>query len=162
MKSLLIGVGNEYRGDDGVGLIVARRLREKSLKEVAVMEASGEGVSLIEAWKAALTVILADAVCSGAEAGTIHRFEAHNQPLPAKFFRYSTHAFGVAEAIELARALNQLPPHLIVYGIEGRNFAAGVGLSPEVNEAAQRVVGCALQDLAHKFGAAPKKENNPR
>lgn len=150
MEALLIGIGNEYRSDDAVGLIVARRVREKTLDQVCVREASGEGAALMEAWKAAPTVILIDAVCSGAEAGAIHRIEAHCQPLPAKFFHCSTHAFGVTEAIELARALNRLPPRLIVYGIEGRNFEAGVGLSPEVDEAAQRVVDRILQDLGRK------------
>jgi hydrogenase maturation protease len=150
MGTLLIGVGNDYRSDDAAGLIVARRVRAHALDQVCVREASGEGAALMEAWKAAQTVVLIDAVCSGAEAGTIYRIEAHRQPLPAKFFYCSTHAFGVTEAIELARALNQLPPRLIVYGIEGRNFEAGIGLSPEVDEAVQRVVECALQDLARK------------
>ena len=150
MEALLIGIGNEYRSDDAVGLIVARRVREKTLDQVCVREASGEGAALMEAWKAAQTVILIDAVCSGAEAGAVHQFEAQNQPAPAGFFHCSTHAFSVAEAIELARALNRLPPRLIVYGIEGRNFEAGVGLSPEVDEAAQRVVDRILQDLGRK------------
>lgn len=147
MKTLLIGIGNEYRRDDAVGLIIARRVQEKALKTITVREASGEGAALMEAWKEAQTVILVDAVCSGAEAGTIHRIEAREQPLPAKFFHYSTHAFSVAEAIELARVLNQLPPRLIVYGIEGKNFAAGVGLSPEVNEVVQKVMDDVLRDV---------------
>jgi hydrogenase maturation protease len=147
---LVIGIGNEYRSDDAAGLIVARRVREKALKQVEVIEASGEGAALMEAWKEARTAILIDAVCSGAEAGAIHRIEAHRQPLPKKFSRYSTHSFSLTEAIELARALKELPPRLIVYGIEGRRFAAGVGLSPEASEAAARVVDSILRELAHK------------
>lgn len=150
MKTLLIGIGNEYRRDDAVGLIVARRVQKKALTTITVREASGDGAALIEAWKETQTVILVDAVGSGAEVGTIHRIEAHQQSLPTKFFHYSTHAFSVAEAIELARALNQLPPRLIVYGIEGKNFAAGVGLSPEVNEAAQKVVDGVWRDVGHE------------
>lgn len=147
MKALLIGIGNEYRSDDAAGLMVARLVREKAPERITVREAIGEGAALMEALKEAPTAILIDAVCSGAEAGAIHRIEAHDQPLPVKFFHCSSHAFGVAEAVELARALNQLPPRLIVYGIEGKNFAAGVGLSPQVSEAAQRVAECALEDL---------------
>jgi hydrogenase maturation protease len=150
MQVLLIGVGNEYRSDDAVGLIVARLIRERAPEQVTVHEAGGEGAALMEAWREAQTVILVDAVRSGAEAGTIHRIEAHRQPLPARFFHHSTHAFGVAEAVELARALNQLPPRLIVYGIEGKEFAAGAGLSTEMNEAVQRVVERILQDVAQR------------
>ena len=144
---LVIGIGNEYRRDDAVGLIVVRRLREKNLDHVKILEISGEGAALIEARKNAKRVILIDAVQSGAQPGTIFRFEAHQQPIPTKFFRYSTHAFSVAEAIELARTLGGLPPKLIVYGIEGKNFEVGMGLSSEVEQAAHSVCEQVLQEL---------------
>ena len=143
---LLIGVGNEFRGDDGVGIIVARRLRARNPANLTIIEASGEGAALMEAWKGFPLVLLIDATRSGSPPGTIHRFDAHADPLPSRFFHYSTHAFSVAEAVELARALNQLPPQLIVYGIEGRNFTAGEGLSPEVEKAADSVIARMLQD----------------
>ena len=99
-------------------------------------------------------VILCDAVRSGAAPGTIHRLEAHRQPIPAGFFRYSTHAFSVAEAVELARALGQLPPHLVLYGVEGATFTAGVGLSPVVAQAAQAVVRQVLAEVNDLAAAA--------
>ncbi|MGO9518171.1 MAG: hydrogenase maturation protease [Candidatus Korobacteraceae bacterium] len=137
---VVIGIGNEYRSDDGVGIVVARRLRERFLSKITVLEESGEGAALIDSWKGAMWVLLVDAVHSGAPAGTIHRFDARAAPIPIGFFHYSTHAFSVAEAIELARSLGQLPPHLVVYGIEGENFAAGLGLSHAVEQAVERVV----------------------
>ncbi len=96
---------------------------------------------MIEAWQGATWVMLVDAVRSGASPGTIHRLDARAAPLPMGFFHYSTHAFSVTEAVELARSLDQLPAHLVVYGIEGANFAAGVELSPEVERAVEAVVG---------------------
>jgi hydrogenase maturation protease len=145
--TLIIGLGNEYRRDDAVGLIVARRLREAAPSSVQVLEESGEGTALIESWQDVDTVILIDAVHSGAKPGTIHRLDAHAQPIAKKFFRFSTHAFGLAEAVELARALGRLPPRLIVYGIEGKAFEAGVGLSPEIEAVAQEVVERVLGEL---------------
>jgi hydrogenase maturation protease len=144
---LIIGVGNTYRGDDAVGLHIAQDIKNKSPDYVNVIEQSGEGISLMDSWKDAGTVIIIDAVHSGAQPGTIHRFDVHTQTIPTKYFHYSTHAFGVAEAIELARALKQLPKNLIVYGIEGKCFEAGVGLSPEVEKAAQEVVEHIKQDI---------------
>lgn len=144
---LVIGVGNPYRRDDAVGLIVARTLREKNLDGVKVLEMSGEGAALIEAWQNAERVIVIDAVCSGAAPGTIFRFEAHRRSIPTRFFRYSTHNLGLAEAIELARSLGQLPKELIVYGIEGRDFTVGEGLSPEVAHAASQVLERILSEL---------------
>jgi hydrogenase maturation protease len=138
--SLIIGIGNEYRGDDAVGLIVARRLKVLLGESVTVLEQSGDGAALMEYWRGAEAVIIIDAAMSGAAPGTIRRFDASAQPIPKDAFRCSTHAFGVAEAIELSRALTQLPRSLIVYGIEGKNFAVGVGLSPEVEKAVGEMV----------------------
>jgi len=143
--TIVIGVGNEYRGDDGAGIAVARLLLRRVPAEVCVIEESGEGTSLLDAWRGAPSVILVDAIQSGAAPGTIHCFNASQNPVPSKVFPCSTHAFGVAEAIEMARALHELPPHLIVYGIEGESFADVQRLSPTVQravaEVAKRIAG---------------------
>src|ERR1035438_6419832 len=122
---VIIGVGNEYRSDNRAGIAVARRLRALFPTGVTILEESGEGTALMEAWQGAAWVMLVDAVRSGASPGTIHRLDARATSVPTGFFHYSTHAFSVAEAVELARSLDQLPPHLIVYGIAGEHSAPG-------------------------------------
>jgi hydrogenase maturation protease len=146
---LLIGIGNEYRGDDGVGLTAIRALNMQKFPDTLLKECSGDGVELIEMLSTARMAILIDAVSSGAKPGTIYRLDALTQPIPAQLSFQSTHAFGVAEAIELARIVDQLPPSLIVYAIEGENFSTGVGLSSTVEEAVRKVVEqviCEIQD----------------
>ena len=155
---LIIGLGNDYRGDDAVGRALARRLQAVAGGNVRVMEESGEGASLIEAWAGADFVILIDAVHSGGAPGTIQRFDAAVQPLPGSFFHHSTHAFSVAEAVELARALNRLPQRLIVYGIEGKNFHSRVGLSPEVKEAAEEAFRMVKEELRTN-SRGPRQQN---
>ena len=135
----VIGVGNEFRGDDAAGLIIARKIENKKLSGVEVIIQSGEGAALIEAWQDFDYVVIVDASRSNSPAGKISRFDAKTQKLPDSFFNYSTHAFSVAEAVELARVLNRLPPRLIVYAVEGKNFEIGVGLSPEVERATEKV-----------------------
>ncbi len=147
-RIVTIGVGNAYRGDDAVGLLVGRRLRERLGDDVRCREEAGEGTALIEAWQNADAVILIDAVRSGATPGTIHRFDVVAQPLPESFRCYSTHAFGVAEAIELARALGQLPSRCIVYGIEGQNFGMGAALSAAVANAVDAAIEQICQEAA--------------
>jgi hydrogenase maturation protease len=144
---VVIGIGNEYRSDDGVGIAIARRLRERFLTKITVLEESGEGAALIDSWKGATWVMLLDAVHSGAPPGTIHCLDGRAAPVPTGFFHYSTHAFSVAEAIELARSLDELPPHLILYGIEGDNFSAGEALSAAVEQAVEVVVEQAAEEL---------------
>jgi hydrogenase maturation protease len=153
-KILLIGVGNEFRQDDGVGLVILEKLQQQIPAGIETIEVSGEGVALMEAWQGAETVYLFDASRSGAKAAIIHRFDALVQSVPRKFFNCSTHTFGVAEAVELARSLNQLPPKLIIYAIEGKNFALGFGLSPEIEQAAAEVVRRVLSELARSLQKA--------
>jgi hydrogenase maturation protease len=141
---LVIGVGNRWRRDDGVGPWVADRLREQGLP---VLEHSGEGAGLIAAWSEARSVIVVDATTSGSPIGTLHRLDAVAAELPRNFFRYSSHLFGLAEAISTARTLGRLPPHLIVHGIEGGDFGFGETLSPEVAAAAATTVQRILEEV---------------
>ena len=115
-RILIVGVGNAWRSDDGAGPALARRLGD----DPRVLVYEGEPVGLIEAWAGADEVVIVDAVSSGAAPGTVHRLDARAEPLPnSELLRGSTHAFGLMETIELARALGRLPPQLLVYGIEG-------------------------------------------
>jgi hydrogenase maturation protease len=132
---ILIGVGNAWRGDDGAGLAVARRVRELSPAGVEVREVEGDATALVDAWSGAEGVVVVDAAESGAPPGTVRRFDARTRPLPVRSLRSSTHAFGVSDAIELARALSRLPDRLDVYAIEGASFVAGDRLSPAVERA---------------------------
>jgi hydrogenase maturation protease len=144
-RILVIGIGNEYRGDDAIGLEIARRIRALGPGDVAVVEHSGDMAALLDSWQSANTVLLVDAVQSGSAPGTVFRFDALAADLPSVFVPHvSSHGVGVADAVALARALGRLPEKLIVYGIEGRVFDARSALSPEVaavmDEAVQRIV----------------------
>ncbi len=131
---VVIGVGNALRGDDAAGLEVARRLRRRATAAgILVREQEGEALGLLEQWDGVAAALLVDAIRSGAGAGTVHRLDASARPLPAELRgSSSTHAVGIGEAIELARALGRLPAHVVVYGVEGRCFSTGGGLSEEV------------------------------
>jgi len=93
----------------------------------------------MDSWQGHDRVYVVDAVSSGASPGSIYRMDASREPIPSKFFSCSTHDFGVAEAIEMARTLGQLPMQLQLFGIEGGNFQPGEKLSAEVEQAMELV-----------------------
>ena len=146
-RIFVIGVGNEHRSDDAVGLVVARGLRKLLPDNVTVIEETGEGANLMESWKGADMVILIDAATSGARPGTIHRIDAQAEQVPRGLFHYSTHTFSVGEAVELARTMNRLPAHFVLYGIEGESYEEGVTLSQVMEESVDRVVSLVLKDI---------------
>jgi hydrogenase maturation protease len=135
-KRIVIGVGNALRGDDAVGLCVARILAARGV--AGVHESSGDPASLMELWNGAELVLLVDAAQSGAPPGEVWWYDASEEALPATRLHCSTHAFGAAEAIELARSLGTLPPRVIVFGIEGKSFEHGAEISPEVVSALEQ------------------------
>jgi hydrogenase maturation protease len=132
---LVVGVGNPLRGDDGVGLEVARRVRSRARGDgFEVRELTGDPTELLDVWLGLEAVVVVDTMRSGARPGAIRRLDASDGPLPAQQRNgpTSTHAAGLAETIELARALGRLPARLIVYAVEGRRYDAGAGLSDEL------------------------------
>jgi hydrogenase maturation protease len=145
--TLVIGIGNRFRGDDALGCRVADELRESAPANADIIEHDGEPAALIDCWQGRQWVILIDAVSSGAGPGTIHHFDLRAQALPGGFRAFSTHAFGIAEAIELARVLEKLPPRLEFYGVEGKSFAAASQLSEELKAAAMELRRLILKRL---------------
>lgn len=140
---VVIGIGNPYRHDDGVGSAAARLVR-LAVPGAEVVELDGEPTRIMEAWADRDLAVVIDAVRAGGQAGTIHRIDVAVDPLPDCPARGSTHHAGLAEAVALARALGRLPARLVVYGIEPGDLTDGEGLSAPVRQAlpavAQRVM----------------------
>jgi hydrogenase maturation protease len=115
--------------------------------QIAVLEHEREPLGLIDQWEGAAAAVLVDAIQSGAQPGRIRRIDASAAPIPAELRSCSsTHAVGVAEAIELARALGRLPARVTVYGVEGTRFNAGGGFSREVGAVIDSLAGRVLSE----------------
>lgn len=153
---LVLGIGNTERGDDAAGREVARLLRGALPAHVAVEEQEGEATALVARLEGIAAAYLVDASLSGAPPGTIRRFDAAASPLPQHEFGLSTHGFGLASAVELARALGQLPRRCIVYAVEGASFELGAGLSPPVADAVAAVAARLAAEIA---GTAGEREH---
>ncbi|MGZ4184709.1 MAG: hydrogenase maturation protease [Solirubrobacteraceae bacterium] len=145
---LVIGVGNELRGDDGLGIAVVRHLRRQLAgSEIELRELQGEPIALLDTWRDRDVVVIVDAMRSEAPPGTIRRFDACSKPLPGDLRgSTTTHALSLREAIELGRALGQLPRRLTVIAVEGDHYGAGSALSGEVRAAVAEVAAIVRQE----------------
>lgn len=130
---LVIGIGNDFAGDDGAGLAVARALAGR----LRTATSPGLAADLVNRMAGEAHVILVDAARSGAPVGTLCHFNAHEAPLPGHFNRLSSHGMGVGEAIELARILGSLPATCEVWGIEGSAFGQGAHMTASVARAVE-------------------------
>lgn len=153
MTALVLGIGHPFRGDDGIGPLVAERIAALNLPGVTALAHHGEGSDLMERWSGFDRVVVVDATRSDAVPGTIRRWDAVAEKLPAALFPKNSHLFGLAEAVEMARLLGRLPAVLTVIGVEGKDFTAGTDLSPEVVAVISSVVDAALKEAQMNTGA---------
>ncbi|MDP3893351.1 hydrogenase maturation protease [Nocardioides sp.] len=133
---LVIGLGNPDRGDDAVGAAVARAVAaQRPTVEVVEHE---DPTAVLDLWAGHSPVVVVDAVRSGAAAGTVHRLATGRggPPISTQAWAHvgqgGTHGIGLAEIVELARALGRLPERLVVIGVEAERFDHGAPLSAAV------------------------------
>ncbi|KAF0223693.1 MAG: putative hydrogenase maturation [Rhodospirillaceae bacterium] len=131
MKALVVGIGHPFRRDDGIGPLVAERLAAMAVDGVDVLIHHGEGTDLMTRWRGYDLVVLVDATVSGAAAGTVRSWDGA-APLPTSCFAKTSHVFGLAEAVEMARLLGELPSALRIIGIEGADFSPGQTITAPV------------------------------
>jgi hydrogenase maturation protease len=138
---IVIGVGNPYRSDDGVGPEVVNLLRDKDIPDVTLEQSLGETAELIELWDRVPVAILVDAVRAvPAHPGRVHHLvvpDVHTERIRAA----SSHGIDLGEAVELARVLDRLPGRLELFAVEVADVGFGEGLSAPVGAAARRVAG---------------------
>ncbi|MGC9669768.1 hydrogenase maturation protease [Planosporangium sp. 12N6] len=132
---IVIGVGNPYRRDDGIGPYVIERLRERGATDEVLAASAGETTELIDLWDGQDLAVVVDAVrAAPAHPGRIHRLTVADPP-PAERCR-AAHGLDLGDAVELARVLGRLPRRLALYTVEAADIDYGVGLTPAVVEAA--------------------------
>ncbi len=144
---MVIGIGNEFRRDDGAGPAVVARLRDLAPSGVRFVVTDGEPARLVEAWTGAALAVVVDAVrAQPPHPGQVHRFVL-DQPRAGTGRPASSHGLGLDDAIALAVALDRMPGRLIVHAIEAADLTQGPGLTPPVAAAVGTVAAAILDDL---------------
>jgi hydrogenase maturation protease len=138
-KVMVIGLGNPDRGDDGVGARVADMLRGRLPEGVAIVARHGDMLALIDDWKACDALVCIDASAPMGAPGRTRRIDLAARELPPDLARASSHSFGVADTIALARSLQLAPREIVLYAVEGLSFDTLSPFSPTVAAAADDV-----------------------
>jgi hydrogenase maturation protease len=148
MRTVVIGVGNPYRADDGVGPAVVGLLQQRHVEEAVLAQSLGEATELIDLWTGADLAIVVDAVLAEpAHPGRVHRLVVHRPPAE-RSRAASSHGMDLGEAVELARVLDRLPGELVLYAVEVDQVGYGEGLTAPVAEAAERLASDIAAELA--------------
>ena len=146
-RAVVIGLGSEFRRDDGAGPAVVTSLCGRVPPEVELVLTDGEPTRLIEAWTGAALAVVVDAVRTDPpRPGRVHRFVL-DRPLTGTTRTTSSHGFGLDDAVRLALALDRMPGRLVVHAIEAADLSQGIGLTPLVAAAVGDVARAVLSDI---------------
>jgi hydrogenase maturation protease len=153
MKTLVLGIGNDILGDDGVGIHVARAVARKiSTKEARVEETGAAGLSLLELIKGHERLIIADAILTdNTQVGKIHRLTLKD--LAKTNNSITPHDAALATTLEIGNSLfpGEMPREVVVYGVQIPNVEQFSGrMTPAVKAAVSEVVRLILAEIKGK------------
>ncbi len=145
MNHLVIGIGNSYRRDDGVGLAVAAEIAHLDLAGVRVLTSTGEPGEILDAWADAPRTVVVDAAFGeGATPGRIRRWTPGAEAAPAAV---SSHALGLPATYALGQALGRVPRELVVFTVDAAEVGYGVTLTPHVAAAVPDAVDAIVSEI---------------
>ncbi|MFI9722680.1 hydrogenase maturation protease [Streptomyces sp. NPDC052396] len=159
----VIGVGNEFRRDDGVGPAVIARLQERAADRplpagTTLSSSDGEPGRLIGLWENTELAVVVDAAhAHPGRPGRVHRVDLDRHGT-WQSGSSSTHGLGLGEAVELSRTLGRMPRHVIVYAVEGADSSLGTGLTAAVAAAVDPLTERIEADIARHRDAVARGE----
>jgi hydrogenase maturation protease len=148
--TVVIGLGNRFRGDDGVGVVAAAELNRLALPGVRVVTDIAEPMSLLEAWSGAgLAVLIDAAVATAPTPGHVRRCGLSDV---ATCDGLSSHSIDVGRTHELGKALGRVPGELVLFAVEIADAGHGTELTPPVARAVPEVVRMVVDEITLRRG----------
>jgi hydrogenase maturation protease len=152
----IIGFGNTFMGDDGIGVRVIEELQQqqifKSNENIELVDGGTSGIDLILMLQNAAKAIIIDAVDAGQKVGQIVVFSPHEIKEFKKqtFKSYSLHDIDLVEAFELIKTLN-IPVDIRIIGIKPKKIGYSDKLSPEIENNIQAIISKIKEEVSdHK------------
>ena len=129
---LVIGLGNHFRSDDAIGLLIADELQTKGVRTV---QRGDDLTPLLDDFKKSESILIVDAIqCDDRSLGEAVEIDATQENPIEEQLQMSTHSLDLLKTIELAKTLDGLPSRLHIYGVVGREFKMGNVLSEKLKQ----------------------------
>ncbi len=152
---IILGMGNKFFGDDGVGIIIAEKLKEllTDIPQINVEETNWGGFRIIDLLSGYKTAIIIDALRTmNHPVGFIHRLDY--KELIHSVRMVSFHDVNFATAVEFAKEMNiSMPEDILVYAIEINDADYfSEELTKEVSNAVDNCIQLILDEVSKRFG----------
>jgi len=147
MRQKIIGIGNEFRSDDAVGILIARKLKE-FYPDYDLIESDGNGIDLLSIFQEYDKVILIDAAVAekNEDVGQVREIKVAQETNFSDIKIFSSHSFSLLEAIKMGKQLSILPKELFLYLILSQNFSFGQEISEKVKKALEKILDIIIKN----------------
>jgi len=147
MDLTVIGVGSRLRGDDAIGPLVIDALEAQDHQGMELIDAGSDALGILEYLQGREHVIIIDACQMGQTPGRVKLIDPVQVDMVLKEDPVSLHGLGLAEAIRMGAALNMLPDHLKIIGIEPESIQFSGTISASLQKALKRVTKIVHDEL---------------
>jgi len=143
----VIGVGNILMADEGVGIRVLDKLKERGVPEgIDLIDAGTSFFDIAPTLEGYRKIIIIDATRGGKSPGTLYKFResdinVHNEGA------ISLHDFGVVESLKLERLIRQISDNIVFIGIEPKNIKPSLELSDTIENVINRVIDLVMAEI---------------
>ena len=136
MKTMIIGVGDDYYSDDAIGLILIRKLKEEFSEQssLSIVESGKQSFQIIDYLDDFNPILIIDAVKMGLKSGVPRLFKFNEIKANIIKEHISYHQMGVAENILLAETLGKNVDNITIYGVQPEILKYGNKLSKELEK----------------------------
>ncbi|MRR05914.1 MAG: hydrogenase maturation protease [Deltaproteobacteria bacterium] len=147
VRTIILGIGNFLLADEGVGVHIARALRQEGLPEnVEALEVGTAFLAALPEIERADRIIIVDAMRADHAPGTVYRVPFDDCVKPECIA--SLHGFDLSRTIYLAG--KETPPEVIVIGVEPALIDWGTELSPEIQEMVPLILEAVRAEIAQQ------------
>ena len=146
---VIVGMGNELLGDEGIGVTVARTLSSLAgrPRDVQVVEAGGSPLGLVHAIARRRKAVIVDCARMNEPPGTIRRFSPREVVSRKSLSGLSAHEGDVLDTLATSRMLGECPEEVVLFGIEPASMEPGAALSPVLRERLAEYVAAVGSEL---------------
>jgi len=145
-RIVVLGVGNELMKDDGIGVHLARALAKENLTAPVEMIEGATILDCLPGGEPISKLVVVDAVCGGGEPGAIYRFTPDQIEAEANLMT-SVHQLGLLDSLKMSEMAGIKPRETVIIGVEPKEIAWGMELSPEIQGRLPEVMRLVLKEV---------------
>ena len=138
----IIGFGNKYRSDDGIGIRVVEELRKlDSFRNIDIIDGGTSGTDLIFLVKDCSKIIIIDAIDAGQNVDDVVNIQISDveEFIKRDYKSLSIHDLNLADILKLIKAL-KINADISIIGVKPKKMDFGDRLSPEIEEKIPEII----------------------